>query len=228
MAGDLEMSMPTLRPPKPIGNRSGNAPEPLRRLQYEQEAFDIEIEPSQTSNLHGNIPPIKTQMASYTGSTPSTFQPPNSIATRSNDAAESLQRSRIAPEPSDSKIGSLQTPKSYGKRRKSKFHTSISSSSQDGKQQRGQEAKTTFLTPDQRAAHAETARNSRTIDSTIAADTAMGLDEDAGPPANYASTPTAWDRVYTQFLKHGGSLQRVNRPFYASALTSSSASSSSH
>jgi len=230
MAGDQEMSMPTLRPPKSIGNRSSNAPEPPQRLRYEREACDFKIESVESPQTQGKIPPTKTKVAGLSGLTPTTSQPSNSITSPSNDASEPPKRFRTTPEPSDSKIGSLQTQKSHGRKsrnRKSKFHNSNSSSSQDAKKQRGQEAKSTFLTLDQRAAHAEIARNAHTIDSTMAADSAMGLDEDAGPAANYASTPNAWDRVYTQFLKHGGSQQRINRPFYASALSSSSAPSSS-
>ena len=53
------------------------------------------------------------------------------------------------------------------------------------------------------------------------ADSAMGL-------GVYASSDSPWDRTYAQFLKHGGSWQRTNRPFYASTLSSSSEPSTSH
>ena len=90
------------------------------------------------------------------------------------------------------------------------------------------EAKHEFLTLDQRAEHAETARKGHTLDTSMAADTAMGLDDEAGPPGVFASPSGAWDRVYAQFLKHGGSMQRCQRPFFATTPSSSGALSPLH
>src|SRR5690242_12909032 len=116
MADDIEMAIPTLRPPKSIGHQSTNACEPPGRLHYAPESSQTEIDHLQSSQTRDFPPPTKTKMAGDARLTVSTSQPPKPISNRSYDASESLQRSRNAPEQFDSKFGSLQTPKSHGRK----------------------------------------------------------------------------------------------------------------
>ena len=150
------------------------------------------------------------------------------ITNRQNYAGESFRQARDEPRSSRTIIDPLENRNFYGKGNTAKCDGVISTDLQDWKEPLDQQLKTPFLTLDQRAEHARAARQARTIDSDTAADSVMGLDDDAGPPGVYAASDSPWDSTYAQFLKHGGSWQRTNRPFYASALSSSSALTASH
>jgi len=156
------------------------------------------------------------------------LRPPKSIANPQNNVAEPLRRLGSDLSSPQSTIGPLENRNLHGGDNTSKLSRPHSFDLQDMEEPHGQEFKKAFLSLDQRSEHARAARQARTIDSNLAADSAMGLDDEAGPPGVYASSDSPWDRTYAQFLKHGGSWQRTNRPFYASTLSSSSEPSTSH